>query len=168
MNVKNIFTSHIDKKVSLTFLFLTTYLYTFSLYKNPSFIICSAETELSLNSFSHTLHFLFDSNEFVCSFCAKWVLDRWKGMAYPCLKSVTHVDIQQRSYVTSAWNSTQQCNWSPRSWLISDSRCSRAPYLAFGIGIISKALHLVAHDRAKPRHVHSTTSFMGEVYSSIP
>ena len=38
MNVKNIFTSHIDKKVSLTFLFLTTYLYAFSLYENPSCI----------------------------------------------------------------------------------------------------------------------------------
>jgi hypothetical protein len=45
VNVKNIFTSHIDKKISLTFLFLTTYLYTFSLYANPSFIIFSAETE---------------------------------------------------------------------------------------------------------------------------
>jgi hypothetical protein len=33
------------KKISLTFLFLTTYLYTFSLYENPSFIIFSAETE---------------------------------------------------------------------------------------------------------------------------
>jgi hypothetical protein len=32
-------------KVFLTFLFLTTYLYTFSLYENPSFIIFSAETE---------------------------------------------------------------------------------------------------------------------------
>ena len=39
VNVKNIFTSHIDKKIFLTFLFLTTYLYTFSLYENPSFII---------------------------------------------------------------------------------------------------------------------------------
>ena len=38
---------------------------------------------------------------------------------------------------------------------------------AFGIGIISKALHVVAHDRANPGHVHSTTSFTGEVYSSI-
>jgi hypothetical protein len=32
-------------KIFLTFLFLTTYLYTFSLYANPSFIIFSAETE---------------------------------------------------------------------------------------------------------------------------
>jgi hypothetical protein len=39
VNVKNSFTSHIDKKIFLTFLFLTTYLYTFSLYENPSFII---------------------------------------------------------------------------------------------------------------------------------
>jgi hypothetical protein len=45
VNVKNIFTSHIDKQICLTFLFLTTYLYTFSLYENPSFIIFSAETE---------------------------------------------------------------------------------------------------------------------------
>ena len=45
MNVKNIFTSHIDKKTFLTFLFLTTYLYTFSLYENPSLIIFSAVTE---------------------------------------------------------------------------------------------------------------------------
>jgi hypothetical protein len=35
VNVKNIFMSHIDKKIFLTFLFLTTYLYTFSLYENP-------------------------------------------------------------------------------------------------------------------------------------
>jgi hypothetical protein len=34
-----------DKKIFLTFLFLTTYLYTFSLFENPSFIIFSAETE---------------------------------------------------------------------------------------------------------------------------
>jgi hypothetical protein len=38
------FTSHIDKKIFLTFL-LTPYLYTFPLYENPSFIIFSAETE---------------------------------------------------------------------------------------------------------------------------
>ena len=43
VNVKNIFTSHIDKKIiSLTF-FLTFYLYTFSLYENASLIIVSAE-----------------------------------------------------------------------------------------------------------------------------
>jgi hypothetical protein len=39
VNVKNIFTSHIDKKIFLTFLFLTTYLYTFSLYENPSLYV---------------------------------------------------------------------------------------------------------------------------------
>jgi hypothetical protein len=43
VNVKDTFTSHIDKKIFLTFL-LTPYLYTFSLYENPSFIIFSAET----------------------------------------------------------------------------------------------------------------------------
>jgi hypothetical protein len=42
VNVKNTFTSHIDKnKYFLTFL-LKPYLYTFSLYENPSFIIVSA------------------------------------------------------------------------------------------------------------------------------
>jgi hypothetical protein len=35
-NVKNTFTSHIEKKIFLTFL-LKPYLYTFSLYENPSF-----------------------------------------------------------------------------------------------------------------------------------
>jgi hypothetical protein len=44
VNVKDTFTSHMDKKIFLTFL-LTPYLYTFSLYENPSFIIFSAETE---------------------------------------------------------------------------------------------------------------------------
>jgi hypothetical protein len=44
LNVKNTFTSHIDKKIFLTFL-LTPYLYTFSLYENASLIIFSAETE---------------------------------------------------------------------------------------------------------------------------
>jgi hypothetical protein len=44
VNVKDTFTSHIDKKIFLIFL-LTPYLYTFSLYENPSFIIFSAETE---------------------------------------------------------------------------------------------------------------------------
>jgi hypothetical protein len=44
VNVKDTFTSHIDKKKILTFL-LTPYLYTFSLYENPSFIFFSAETE---------------------------------------------------------------------------------------------------------------------------
>jgi hypothetical protein len=43
INVKDTLTSHIDKKIVLTFL-LTPYLYTFSLYENPSFIIFSAET----------------------------------------------------------------------------------------------------------------------------
>jgi hypothetical protein len=44
VNVKNTLTSRIDKQIFLTFL-LTPYLYTFSLYENPSFIIFSAETE---------------------------------------------------------------------------------------------------------------------------
>jgi hypothetical protein len=34
VNVKDTFTSHIDKQIFLTF-FLTPYLYTFSLYENP-------------------------------------------------------------------------------------------------------------------------------------
>jgi hypothetical protein len=37
------------KKIFLTFL-LTPYLYTFSLYENPSFIIFSAETEVKENT----------------------------------------------------------------------------------------------------------------------
>jgi hypothetical protein len=44
VNVKNTFTSHIDKNIFLKFLF-KPYLYTFSLYENSSFIIFSAETE---------------------------------------------------------------------------------------------------------------------------
>ena len=44
VNVKDTFTSHIDKTIFLTFL-LTPYLYTLSLYEHPSFIIFSAETE---------------------------------------------------------------------------------------------------------------------------
>jgi hypothetical protein len=58
VNVKNILTSHIDKKIFLTFLFLTTYLYTFSLYANPSFIIFSAETEyISTRSWYRNINF---------------------------------------------------------------------------------------------------------------
>ena len=53
--------SHIDKKIYLTFLFLTTYLYTFSLYDNPSFIIFSAETEyISTRSLYRNINFLRD------------------------------------------------------------------------------------------------------------
>jgi hypothetical protein len=42
--MSKIFLRHtLIKKTFLTFLFLTTYLYTFLLYENPSFIIFSAE-----------------------------------------------------------------------------------------------------------------------------
>jgi hypothetical protein len=54
------FTSHIDKKIFLTFL-LKPYLYTFSLYENPSFIIFSAETEyISTRSWYRNINFLRD------------------------------------------------------------------------------------------------------------
>jgi hypothetical protein len=60
VNVKDTFTSHIDKKISLTFL-LTPYLYTFSLYENPSFIIFSAETEyIATISWYRNINFLRD------------------------------------------------------------------------------------------------------------
>ena len=49
------------KKISFTFLFLATYLYTFSLYENPSFIIFSAETEyISTRSCYRNINFLRD------------------------------------------------------------------------------------------------------------
>jgi hypothetical protein len=47
------------KKKKLTFLFLTTYLYTFSLCENPSFMIFSAETEyISTRSWYRNINFL--------------------------------------------------------------------------------------------------------------
>jgi hypothetical protein len=69
VNVKNLFTSHIDKKNSLTFLFLTTYLYTFSLYENSSFLIFSAETEyISTRSWYRNINFLRSSPSPVACF----------------------------------------------------------------------------------------------------
>jgi hypothetical protein len=60
VNVKDTFTSHIDKKIFLTFL-LTPYLYTFTLYENPSFIIFSAETEyIATKSWYRNINFLSD------------------------------------------------------------------------------------------------------------
>jgi hypothetical protein len=60
VNVKNTFTSHIDKQIFLTFL-LTLYLYTFSLCESPSFIIFSAETEyISTRSWYRNINFLRD------------------------------------------------------------------------------------------------------------
>jgi hypothetical protein len=60
VNVKDTFTSHIDKKIFLTFL-LTPYLYTFSLFENPSFIIFSAETEyIATRSWYRNINFLRD------------------------------------------------------------------------------------------------------------
>jgi hypothetical protein len=60
VNVKDTFTSHIDRKIFLTFL-LTPYLYIFSLYENPSFIIFSAETEyISTGSWYRNINFLRD------------------------------------------------------------------------------------------------------------
>ena len=44
VNVKNTFTSHIDKKKYFWHFCWLPYLYTFSLYENASFIIVSAET----------------------------------------------------------------------------------------------------------------------------
>jgi hypothetical protein len=58
-------------------------------------------------------------------FLCKVGLRSFKRHGYPCLKSVAHVESQQRSYVRSTWSSTQQCNWSPRSWWISDSLWDR-------------------------------------------
>ena len=52
------------KKISLTFLFLATYLYTFSLYENPQFMIFSAETEyISTRSWYRNINFFKRSNK---------------------------------------------------------------------------------------------------------
>ena len=60
VNVKNTFTSHIDKTYFWHFCWLP-YLYTCSLYENPSFIIVSAETEyISTNSWYWNINFLRD------------------------------------------------------------------------------------------------------------
>jgi hypothetical protein len=54
---------------TLTFLFLTTYLYTFSLYENPSFIIFSAETDyISTRSWYRNINFLRDRIRRICFF----------------------------------------------------------------------------------------------------
>ena len=59
VNVKNTFTSHFDNNF-WHFCWLP-YLYTFSLYENPSFIIVSAETEyISTRSWYRNIHFLRD------------------------------------------------------------------------------------------------------------
>ena len=60
--MSKIFLRHtLIKKIPLTFLFLTTYLYTLSLYENPSFIIFSAETEhISTRSRYRNINFLRD------------------------------------------------------------------------------------------------------------
>ena len=60
VNVKDTFTSRIDKQIFLTFL-LTPYLYTFSLYENPSFIIFYAETEyIATRSWYRNINFFRD------------------------------------------------------------------------------------------------------------
>jgi hypothetical protein len=60
LNVKNTFTSHIDKK-NIFDILLTPYLYTFLLYENPSFIIFSAETEyISTRSWYRNINVLRD------------------------------------------------------------------------------------------------------------
>jgi hypothetical protein len=60
VNVKNTFTSHIDKKYFWHLCWLP-YLYTFSIYENPSFIIVSAETEyISTRSLYRNINFLRD------------------------------------------------------------------------------------------------------------
>jgi hypothetical protein len=59
VNVKNTFTSHFDNKYFWHFSWLP-YLYTFSLYENPSFIIVSAETEyISTRSWYRNINFSF-------------------------------------------------------------------------------------------------------------
>jgi hypothetical protein len=75
--IKNNFTSHIDKKIFLTFL-LTPYLYTFSLYENPSFIIFSAETEyisleIPVPSQGHYGFYSFPVVDWFCVFIYLWV-----------------------------------------------------------------------------------------------
>jgi hypothetical protein len=60
VNVKNTFTSYIDKKYFWHFCWLP-YLYTFSLFEKPSFIIVSAETEyISTISWYWNINFLRD------------------------------------------------------------------------------------------------------------
>ena len=86
VNVKDTFTSHIDKNIFLTFL-LKPYLYTFSLYENPSFIIFSVETEFKfyqiktseyLNFFIWKKKFHEEPNITICS----QVSDTWTGRAF--------------------------------------------------------------------------------------
>ena len=63
VNVKNTFTSHIDKKYFWHFCWLP-YLYTFSLYENPSLIIVSAEAEyISTRSWYRNINFFKRSNK---------------------------------------------------------------------------------------------------------
>jgi hypothetical protein len=58
VNVINTFTSHIDRKYVWHFCWLP-YLYTFSLFENPSCIIVSAETEyISTISWYRNINFL--------------------------------------------------------------------------------------------------------------
>jgi hypothetical protein len=60
VNVKNTFTSHIDKIYFWHFCWLP-YLYTFSLHENPSFIIVSAETEyISTKYWYRNINFIRD------------------------------------------------------------------------------------------------------------
>jgi hypothetical protein len=67
VNVKNTFSSHIDKQILLTFL-LTPYLHTCSLFENPSLIIFSAETEyISTRSWYRNINFLRDRIRRICS-----------------------------------------------------------------------------------------------------
>ena len=61
VNVKNTFTSHIDKKIFLTFFLTSLSSYIFTIYENASLIIVSAETEyISTISWYRNINFLRD------------------------------------------------------------------------------------------------------------
>jgi hypothetical protein len=66
-NVKNNFTSHIDKKKYFWHFCWLPYLYTFSLYENASLIIVSAETEyISTRSWYRSINFIREGSQQKC------------------------------------------------------------------------------------------------------
>ena len=70
VNVKNTFTSHIDKKKKIWHFSWLLYLYTFSLYENASLVIVSAETNLVLSTLFLYRIWQFVTLFFVLCICA--------------------------------------------------------------------------------------------------
>ena len=116
------------KKIFLTFL-LTPYLYTFSLFENPSFIIFSAETEyISTRSWYRNINFLRDRMpgyhvlNIQCAYKTKKqflnVVTRWPG-------STHDAHIWNNSNLPHAFESGQIHN----DWLLGDSAYGLKPWL---------------------------------------